>query len=260
MIRDSRWRTGLLWVIPLLAAALACVVPGQSSEVAPSPPADGGAGASPTPTVGGATEEATSGPALPTATAVYVGTAGEGDPLDLCALATPDEVQAVIGGPATSAVWFEAGQNCSLYLDETHFLIVQAGHDPDGKALHLGGLAGVRDRITDQAALQLLDQLNAQAGSLTLPALVEQALPVWRAAGFTAEIEPEVGDWAFWFYGDQAGLGKLAELGTGRASGAWVAVYTATSDEASAKALLKPLAAALLDRLPDNFTPTGIGY
>jgi hypothetical protein len=50
---------------------------------------------------------------------------------------------------------------------------------------------------------------------------------------------------------------SLGEYGVGRASGAWLAVYITATDEAAAKAVIKPLAAALLARLPDNFTPTG---
>jgi hypothetical protein len=187
---------------------------------------------------------------------VLEGSAGEGDPIDLCALATPEEVAAVLGGPATRTFWYAEGQNCTLFLDETHLLIVQAGHVPDGKALHLRGLESVREKITDQAALQLLDQLDAQSESLPMQELVEQALPVWRAAGFTAEVEPGIAQWGFWYWRYEE-LGTLGQLGVGRASGVWLAVYITAPDQASAKALLRPLAATLLDRLPDNFTPTG---
>src|SRR5574341_771176 len=116
MIHNPRLGMRVWWVVPLLAATLACALPGQTSGGGPSLP------------VGGGTE-------APTATAVYVGNAGEGDPIDLCALPTPEEVQAVLGCPATSAAYHDYGQNCMLFLDETHILIVQAGHDPDGKTL-----------------------------------------------------------------------------------------------------------------------------
>lgn len=233
--------TPTLFVLPTVA---------EATQAAPSTQA-------PAPTEQAATQESSGGP-----TPVYVGNAGPGDPLDLCKLPTPEEVQAVLGGPPTRTVWAEGGQDCDFFVGEitdpdVKLFIVQAGHDADGKTLHLGGMEAQRDRITDPAMLQLMDEIKAQEASLTLPQLVEKALPVWRAAGFTAEKEPGIGDWAVWFYGNQAGLGNLAELGAGRASGAWVAVYMNTSDEESAKPILRPLAAALLDRLPDNFTLTG---
>jgi hypothetical protein len=186
-----------------------------------------------------------------------VGTAGEGAPVDLCTLATPAEVEAVLGGPATRTVFSEGGQDCILSLDETHLLIVQAGHDADGKTLHVGGMQAQRGNVTDPAALQVLADIEAQQATLTLPQLVEKAVPFWRAAGFSAEPLPGVGDWGYWFYGSQAGFGNLAEIGTGRASGAWLGVYTIATDEAAARAMLVPLAVTLLSRLPDDFTITG---
>ena len=229
----------------LILASMACGLPASpGSAPAAQPPAS--------------TEQAPAGQAP--ATLAYVGNAGAGDPLDLCTFPTPDEVQAVLGGPAARTFWFGAGQNCTLFLDDTHFLIVQAGHDADGKTLHVGGMEGVRNKITDQSALQLLDEIQAQQANLTMLDLVRKGLPVWRAAGFSAVEDSGADYWGFWFYGSQmttVGGFNLGEYGVGRASGAWLAVYVPATDEATAKAVLKPLAAALLARLPDNFTPTG---
>jgi hypothetical protein len=178
----------------------------------------------------------------------------------LCALATPADVQAVLGGPAKTAVFDADNQNCALFLDQTKFLIVQAGHEADGKALFLRGTDGIRRNIKDQAAIQLLDQLKGQAASLSLWDLVDKALPVWQAAGYSANSVEGVGDRGAWFWIESSTLGKFGELGAGRRNGKWVAVYTVAADEASAKALLTPLAQTLLDRLPDNFTVSGKGF
>ncbi len=250
MSSNDRWSRAL-WIIPLLlAATLACALPGQSS----------GGGAPPLPTGGGGASTSGGGAASPTATSAPAATSGEGAPLDLCAFATPDEVTAVLGGPAKHAVWFAAGQDCTLSVDNNKVLIVQAGHAADGKTLHIGGMEGVRSKVTDPAMLQLLDQIKQQQDTLTLAQLVEKGLPYWRAAGYDAAIEPGLGDGAAWFWGEQGGF-KLGEIGTWRVNGKWVGVYTnAVDDKAASKALLKPLAAALLDRLPDNFTVAGNGY
>jgi len=242
----------------LILALMACGLPG--SQGAPTPtlfvmPTS----AAPSTQAPAPTEQAA---ALPSGTAVFVGNAGAGAPLDLCTLPTPDEVQAVLGGPPTKTIWDAPGQDCVFFLGEvgdanTRIFIVQAGHDADGKTMHFSAMQSKRDEITDPEALKLLDEITAEEPNLNLLQLVEKGLPVWRALGFSAEPEPGVGDWAFWFYGEQVVRGKLAELATGRASGAWLAVYMSTDDEASAKAVLKPLAIALLGRLPDDFTPTG---
>jgi hypothetical protein len=242
--------------VTLMMALLACGLPGSQVAATPTlfvPPTTAPEAGTQAPAP---TEQAA---ASSSATPAFVGSAGEGDPLDLCTLPTPDEVQAVLGGPATRTLWYDYGQNCALFLDDTHYLIVQAGHDPDGKVMHLAGMEGVRNRITDPSALQLMDEIVAQQATLNLPDLVRKALPVWRAAGYSAEEDTGVGDWSVWFYGSPATAAgfNLGEYGAGRASGAWLAVYIPATDEAAARALLKPLAAALLDRLPDNFTPTG---
>lgn len=243
--------------IALVLALMACGLPAAGGAPTPTlialPTTAGAGSASSAPTVAPPAQDAGSS----AATKVFVGTSGAGAPLDLCALATPDEVKAVLGGPPARTIWSEGGQDCIMALDDTHLFIVQAGHDADGKTLHLGGMESQRGNIKDQSALQLLDQVKAQEPSLTLPELVRMGLPVWRAAGFNAEEETGVGDWSVWFYGTLSGMGTLGELGAGRASGAWLGVYLTTTDEAAAKAALKPLAITLLSRLPDDFTPTG---
>lgn len=242
MNNSERSYAFIVAMIPILGAALACSL-GPSSAVQSTTISQVSTAA---------IEVATTLAPAGTATAA---TSGQGALIDLCTLATADEVQAVVGAPPSQTTWTAPSQLCAITATNGKVLMVQAGHSEDGKAIFLAGLQSLSGLATDPAMIALAAQIQQDAPNLQLHEMVEKALPIYQSVGYETAIVPDVSDFTYWFWAPKHMVGEIT---VARAGVAWLAVYTiGIDDQATSQSLLTPLAVTLLGRLPDEFTPTG---
>ncbi len=241
-MNPHRFPAPLIAALPLLLAALACAAPLPGASA-------------PTPTLfllPTAPEPTVTPPPSPTPPPPVE--AGPPALLDLCAVLTPAEVEAVLGGPAQAQPNLDSGVCAYSPLTPPpgtpRTLTFAAAYDGEAKALLLVGVGVIMAFSGDPAAQQTFEALNEQLPQLTLSALLAQALPYYERVGYTVTPEPGVGSEAYWLWYESASLGQVLAL-----QGESYAAVTLTGlPEAEARAAARELTLAALGRLPAAFT------